>query len=375
MFELSALRAAHVPAVRPPDDPDGSVLAELAGREFRFAVPAVPAVRLPRDYQSLANLWKSISCPPTDRPGINWLSAVWTALTAPVSRVPLVPPAGCGQQFAALAVVEMAECAPVLAVVRIALARGASKHAPLVVDHASAVIATDLDMMAEQLEGLFTDALPQARSEALRGAGRAMWLGGDRTVAAANTAWRSRVEAVCAVMGLRVEIIEEPARRIRSVQTALGAAAAPGHLLVWQPMCRGAERLIRSYQELCADGEVIFLSEAAFLDVLVEARLALAQRGLAEMGTGTSMESDRKAPAAGEERFYVKVGGSGAGDVLISVPDCGHGQWGSDARRKAPRAVMGVEQLEGIRPRALFRCAKMRQASLAGTLLICELTN
>ncbi len=358
MFELSALRAACVPALRPPGDSDGPLLAELGGREFRFAVPAVPAVRLTRDIQSLANLWKSISCPPGDRPDPGWPAAVWTALTAPASRVPLIAPAGCGQEFAALAVVEMAGRGPVLSIVRVAVARGASKYAQPVIHHASAVMAADLDVMAERLEDLFTDALPPARSEALRAGGRAVWLGGDRTVAAVDGAWRDRVEAVCAVMGLQVEIIEEPARRIRSVETALAAGAVPGHLLVWQPMCRGGERLISSFQKLSADGEVIVLSEAAFLDVLVETRLALAQLGLAEPGTPAAIEAGRRTPTTGEEWFYVKVGGSKTGDVLIRVPDCGHGQWGSDARRKAPRAVMGVHQLEGVRPKALFRCAK-----------------
>ena len=374
MFELSVLRAAWVPALRPPGDSDGSLLAELGGREFRFAVPAVSAVRLTRDAQSLANLWKSISCPPADQPDPGWSAAVWTALTAPASRVPLIVPEGCGQELAALAVVEMAGHAPVLSIVRVAVARGASKYSPSVIHHASAVVAADLDVMAERLECLFMDALPQARSEALRGAGRAMWLGGDRTVAAVDPAWRDRVEAVCAVMGLQVEIVEEPVRRIRSVETALGAGAVPGHLLVWQPMCRGGERLISSFQKLSADGEVVVLSEAAFPDVLVETRLALAQLGLAEPGTGAAMEAGRRMPAAGEERFYVKVGGSKAGDVLTCVPDCGHGRWGSDARRKAPRALMGVQQLEGGPPEGTIPMREMREAPLACPLLICDLT-
>ena len=92
--------------------------------------------------------------------------------------------------------------------------------------------------------------------------------------------------------------------------------------------------------------------------MLVETRLALVQLGLAEPDTHAAIERARKAPADGEERFYVKVGGSKVGDMLIPVLDCGHGQWGSDARRKAPRAVMGVQHLEGASPRALHRCGK-----------------
>src|SRR5262249_39121313 len=155
------------------------------------------------------------------------------------------------------------------------------RHARAVLLHAYAFVDADLGIMAERLEGLFIDALPQARSQALRRTGRAMWLGGDRAVAAACPAWRSQVEAVCGVMGLRAEIVEEPSRRVRSVRTALGGTAVPGHLLVWQPKCRGAEQLVGSYRELCADGEVIVLTEPEFPGALAEARLAFTGLGLA----------------------------------------------------------------------------------------------
>ena len=358
VLELSALRAARVPVSQPPNYSDASSFAALRGREFRFAVPAVRAVHLPRDRQSLANLWKSISCPPTGQPDPAWPIAVWTALMAPASCIPLIPRTGCGQEFAAVAVVEIPEGTATLAIVRVGLAVGASKYTQPTIQHASAVVETDPATMAERLEHLFTDALPQARSVALRAGKRAVWLGGDRTVSSANPGWRERIAAAFAVMGLRVEIIEEPSRRIRSVETSLGSATAPGHLVIWQSMCHNAERLVRSFEAVIADGEVIRLSSETYPDILVEARQALMLLGLAEPSNALRVKNSRGMPAAGEERFYVKVGGSKAGDVLVSVPDCGHGQWGSDLRRKAPRAVMGVEQLEGIRPKMLFRCER-----------------
>src|SRR5580692_4234787 len=82
-FELSALRAASVPSARPPGGPDSPLLVGVAGREFRFSVPGVPAARLPRDPQAVANLWKSISYPPSGHPEVGWPSAAWTALAAP----------------------------------------------------------------------------------------------------------------------------------------------------------------------------------------------------------------------------------------------------------------------------------------------------
>jgi hypothetical protein len=358
VLELSALRAAQLPVLQPPIFFDGSSFAALRGREFRFAVPAVRAVHLPRDQQSLANLWKSISFPPTGQSESAWSAAVWTALMAPASCIPLIPHGGCGQEFAAVAVVEMTEGAPSLAIVRVGLAVRASKYAQPAIQHASAIVETDPAAMAERLEYLFIDALPQARSVALRAGKRAVWLGGDRTVSSANPGWRERITAAFAVMGLRVEIVEEPSRHIRSVETSLGSATAPGHLVIWQSMCHNAERLIRSFEAVTADGEVICLASDTYPDVLAEARLALMQLGLAEASDGVSDKNSRGLPAAGEERFYVKVGGGKAGDVFVSVPDCGHGQWGSDLRRKAPRAVMGVERLEGMRPKVLFRCAR-----------------
>jgi hypothetical protein len=183
-----------------------------------------------------------------------------------------------------------------------------------------------------------------------------MWLGGSNTIAATDGAWRARIEAMGAAMGLRIEVVEEPARHVRRVEASLANGTPPAYLLVWQPMSRGAERLIDTFRRMCLDGDVVHLEEATFPDALIEARLALIERGQAE--PLAPVQRDRRPPSIGEERFYVKTGGSKTGDVLVEVADCGHDQWGGDARRKAPRALMGVERLEGRRPESLFRCAK-----------------
>jgi hypothetical protein len=303
----------------------------------------------------LANFWKSITDPPAQRLDLGRAAAVWTALTAPTSCVPLVPGEGAGQEFCTLSVIDLPNDTPVLASVKVSLAPKSSRYAQPAVVGASACCVAGLDLMAEHLEDIYTDALSQARSAARRSAARAVWLGGTSAVA---VGWRDRIEAVCAVMGLRAEIVEEPARRLRNVEAALGASAPPAYLLVWRPMCRGAERLVKRYERASADVDVIFLDETAFPDVVLETRLALLERGLAEPTPTPSEARDRTPPVAGEERYYIKVGGSKAGDVLVQVPDCGHGQWGGDVRRKAPRALMGVGLLEGIRPKALFRCAR-----------------
>ena len=108
MFDLSAVRAMPMAAARPPSDAADSVLAELAEREFRFATPGIPSVRLPRDRQSLENIWKMISNPQVEQAGAAWNSAVWTALTVPTTRVPLTPEQGADREFAAAAIVDPA---------------------------------------------------------------------------------------------------------------------------------------------------------------------------------------------------------------------------------------------------------------------------
>jgi hypothetical protein len=335
------------------DDP---LLAELAGREIRFAAPGIPPLRLPRDRQSLENIWKMISQPPAGQAEAAWGSAAWTALTSPTTRIPLTPVQATAREFAAVTAVDLPNSTHVLAIVKVSLAPKQSKFAPTVVTAASARVVSEVDQMAEQLEELFLSALPQACSAAQQSANRAMWLGGSSAVAATDGAWRARIEAMGAAMGLQVEIVEEPARHLRHVEANLGSTSPPTYLMVWQPMSRGAEHLVDAFRRICQDGEVVCLQEATFPDALLEVRLALIERGQAE--PPTPARRCRRPPSSGEERFYVKRGGSKTGDVLVEVPDCGHDQWGGDARRKAPRALMGVERLEGIRPESLFRCAK-----------------
>ncbi|WP_432824755.1 hypothetical protein [Dactylosporangium sp. CA-092794] len=332
------------------------MLAELAGREFRFAVPGIPPVRLPRDRQSLDNIWKTISHPPAGHAEAAWHPAVWTALTLPTTCIPLTPTQGADRAFASVATVDLPNRTPVLAIVKVSFAAMKSRFAPPVVATASATVVSGVDEMAEQLEELFVQALPQARSAAQRSSNKAIWLGGGSTVAAIDVTWRTRIEAMGAAMGLRIEIVEDPARHVRDVEANLGRATPPAYMLMWRSMSRGAERLVDTFCRICLDGAVVQFDEANFHDALVEARLALIEHGRAEPPINGG--GGRRPPVAGEERFYIKTGGSKAGDRLVEVADCGHEQWGGDARRKAPRALMGVQRLEGVSPESLFRCAK-----------------
>ena len=356
MFELSTLRAAPLSPARPPDDADDPLIGDLAGREYGFAAAGVPPVRFPRDRQSLDNIWKMASTTASVPSGAERLAAVWTTMLTPAARVPLTPETGGGQRFAAIAVIDRPNRTGVLTVVEVSFAPQKSKFARPIVVGATARMASEVDQMAELLEDLYVRALPQARSAAQRQAVRATWLGGGDAVAAFDPTWRDRVKAMGIIMGLNIEVVEEPARRVRDVEASLGQTAAPAYLLVWQRYSRGAERITDSFRQICADGEVILLGEEAFVDAIIEARLTLIERGQAD--PPVDEPAGRTPPEAGEERFYIKTGGSKTGDLLIDVTDCGHNQWGSDRQRKAPRASMGVVRLEGVRPKSLFLCSK-----------------
>jgi hypothetical protein len=354
MFELSTLRAAPLSVARPPSDAADSSIGALAGREFGFAAAGVPPVRFPRDRQSLANIWKlAIASVP---PAAEELAALWTTLLNPCSRIPLTSAVGDGRRFALVGVIDSPYRTGVLTIVEVLFAPQASKWAPPAVAGVATRVATNVDKMAELLEDLYIRALPQAQSPAQKQAVRAMWLGGGDAAAASDPMWRDRIKAMGAVMGLNIEVVEEPARRTRNVVAALGQTAAPVYLFVWQPHSRGAERITDSFRQVCADGEVVLLDEPEPADAILEARLALVERGQADPPSGVPV--GRTPPVVGEERFYIKTGGSKAGDLLIDVTDCGHNKWGGDVQRKSPRASMGVARLEGVRPKALFLCSK-----------------
>jgi hypothetical protein len=86
---------------------------------------------------------------------------------APASCIPLIPRTGCDQGLLPLPSLRSREGTATLAIVRVGLAVGDQVQATHY-QHASAVVETDPVAMAERLEHLFTDALPQARSVALR---------------------------------------------------------------------------------------------------------------------------------------------------------------------------------------------------------------
>lgn len=340
MFALSALVDAAAPPPVVPLVGDGVDLRDVPA-EYRFPVPSIPAMRLPkRPTQVVTALVDAGDAAPF----------LWAALTAPVHRVPLA--AAAGERRAALVTGCLVDGALIVAEVRLALRPGPNRHSPPELTAVGLTTAHDSDAALDLLERLWADADPAARAAV--GGPTALWLGGDPARAAEGGA--GRVRGVCAAFGLDGEIVADASRHVHEVAARMGSGP-PGYLIVWRPHAHGVDPAVTAFRR-AAEGEVIELAEPALEDALLELRWALTDLGFDGRPPSGSAESDKPAPLAGEERFYIKHYGSKVGDRMIEVLDCGHGQWGSDQRRKAPRATKGIVVGVGVAPQALFLCAK-----------------
>lgn len=334
MFALSRYLASPCPPASTTADPSA-----FRSTAHRF-VGSTPDLRLPKDPAALSRILQGDGGPIA--------SAV---LHAPSGRVPLADADGCRRAVLLSAVGEAASTA--LAAVTLTVRPGKSKHQqPELVDAALAT-AADRDAMIDLLAGIWADALPEART-AWPGSS-AVWLGTDPRDPAGPLP--GQVAAVGPAYGLDVEVVRDASRRAREIAVRL-ADRPPDYVVVWAPHAAGTERAVDAYEKATEEGEIIRLVEADPADALVELRLHFDELGLADPPTAGPASTGRTAPKAGEERFYVKGHGSAVGDMMIDVTDCGHGQWGSDCRRKAPRAAKGIAAGEGTAPAALFRCKK-----------------
>lgn len=238
-----------------------------------------------------------------------------------------------------------------LACVTLTVVPPAGRHGQPEVEGAVVDVARDRDDHVRLLCAVWADADPVARAAA--GGAPAVWLGNDPHRPASPLP--DAVRALGAVYGLDVEVIRDVHRRLRKVAVRL-AESPPAYLLSWTPHASGCAAATAAYAAASQEGEVLALVEREETDVLLELRLHLEDLGLAEPGRDPVPTTEP--PGPGEERFFIKIRGSKVGDVMVDVPDCGHGHWGSDSRRPAPRAYKGIGAQQGAPPKALFRCEK-----------------
>lgn len=340
MFALSALVDVAVPALPVPCVGDAVDLRSLPS-EYRFPVTGIPALRLPKRPQLIAEALATSG----DRAPL-----LWTALTTPVHRVPLA--SGDAERRAALLVGCLGGDGVVVAEARITVRPGPSRHGPPNLTDVALATASDPDAALDLLELLWRDADKAARGAV--GGPRALWLGGDpaRTAPGGDM----RVRGVCAAFGLHCEVVVDASRHVRQIAARVGSSP-PGYLLIWESQAHGIDPALAAFRA-AAEGEVIRLVEPTFDDALLELRWALAELGLDGRPAPEPEVTGSAAPVDGEERFYIKHYGSKTGDRMIEIVDCGHGQWGSDQQRKAPRAWKGITAGVGVVPKALFLCSK-----------------
>jgi len=330
MFGLSGyLKAPHTPTA--------ADLQGLKSRVYRFR-GSTPDLRLPKDPSGLAPL---LAAPEGD--------AAWSALSAPQGRVPLCAPEGCRRVALVTAIDEVAGVA--LARVTLTVVPPAGKHGQPVLADATIEVARGRDAQLGLLTCLWEEADPAARTAS--GGVPAVWLGNDPGKPASSLP--ATVQALGAAYGLDVEVVRDARRRSREVGVRL-AKSPPAYVFTWMPHAVGCEAAVASFEAASEEGEVLVLLEREEADVLVEFALLLDEHGFADPSPDGPPAVE--APKPGEERFFIKGMGSKVGDVMIAVLDCGHGQWGSDARRKAPRAYKGIWAQQGVRPTALFKCKK-----------------
>lgn len=271
-------------------------------------------------------------------------------LESPLGRVPLAEVDGCRRAALVSAVRDGTNT--VLAAVTLTVRAGKSRHEQPELVRVSLATATDPDAMIDLLALLWADALPEFRA-ACPGLST-VWLGNDPRDPASTLP--ADIAAVGAAYGLDIEVVRNAPRMTRELAVRLGQRP-PDYVFVWAPHAAGTEQAVAAYEKATEEGEVFRIVEPDSQDALVELRLCLDELGLAALTSQTG-GTDRTAPQPGEERFYVKRYGSAVGDVMVDVQDCGHNQWGSDCRRKAPRAAKGIAAGENATLKALFRCKR-----------------
>jgi len=162
------------------------------------------------------------------------------------------------------------------------------------------------------------------------------------------------------VRGLEVDTIEQPYRRLLDVLRKVRQQRPQVALICEQYVGQTAERIAAEVSNANEDAVIIRINEIEFEEALLLARLEL-DEVLAEWDVVDAPSDPAPAfpqPADGEERYYCKLHGSGIGDIMRQVDDCGHDQW--DSTNKAPRAWKGIEHMEGVTPQMLFRCKPLQ---------------
>lgn len=313
----------------------------LAQKQYRLPLLGIAPLKLPKDVTPLEQ-WLT-----GDEGNVGY-----AALYAPTFLVPLTS-TGKPRRLALISLVSDTS-GPTAVIVRVEVTPGATRFEHSVITGCDVQVARGQDLIAEFLEVMWLEADPVVGNQGHDGV--ALWLSPDLSRSGADA--KSRISAIGAVYGYRLEYVRDASRHVGDVKSRLGDST-PELVIVWEPHGHALDGVLTSYRNASADGDVLELSEPVFQDALIELRLELADRAGAD--DSAVLVSGSTVPQSGDERYYIKFRGSAVGDRMIEVKDCGHNKWGSDQKRKAPRADKGLGATVGARPKTLYKCAMCKK--------------
>jgi hypothetical protein len=192
-----------------------------------------------------------------------------------------------------------------------------------------------------RLEGVWLDMEAGARKSPdpdFRVPTQVLWLGGSYDEVRPPERWKEQIQALGAVRGFDIEVIEQPARRFAEARNRVATAGADV-LLVWTPYAGAQWANVVGANPRAAVHEI---GERELESALLEARLTLDS---VPHRASRVEDSSRPAPGAGEVRYYKKhFARVRGGDKLLDWHDCRHNCW--VIARDAPQAEIGVAKLE-----------------------------
>jgi hypothetical protein len=310
----------------------------LRGHSIEFLSNDKP-VRFPRKGDALLDALRRVE----GTHGAAGVARSVHSLVHPDLRVPLTTQDKMtnGQRVVATASVGRSAGQDLLILARLTLVESKSKYEPLSSATIDLDVVDDADDARERLESLYREAPPPARRIITRDsddAYKVVWIGGIPNGTVMPYEARELLEASGAVRGAEMKFYDEPDRRPKDVLAAL-RASTPDVVVIWLPQARRCDEIVR-FAESHPDATYLAINSEDFDIARLELRLFLDE-------FATRDEISANPPRAGEERFYRKHRGSKIGDVMMHVQDCGHDDWGPDARQSAPRARKGIEHKEG----------------------------
>ena len=278
MFKLADLLYGPI-TVTSSSTPAGQLrtglVNELRGRTYRVPVRAQPAVRLPRSPEVLGQLIDA-ALPPEAGPNTAVVAAR-ALLCSPQRLIPLHARPLEHRLGLVVAIDDVAADVVRVGIAGLTVHLAPQKQAPPPDASLNTAWSTDREEAAGHLEDLWIAAVPAARAETRHRLRPAWWLGGSISQHPTLPAdWVDQLEAVAAVQGFALEVIQAPAMPAVAARVQ---GAPPDVLLEWSPYTRNekVQAVIARFRAARPSAPVISIDERKFRDAVQLARWHLAE--------------------------------------------------------------------------------------------------